>query len=65
MHDRNGTELKVGDTVIVLAKIKALQATPDFCNVDVETIHGRRPDDLKSTISAINTAQLLLVDRDA
>lgn len=64
MHDHNGTLLKVGDKVSVPCVITSLcESTPDFCNVSVETEHGRRPDGQKETFSAINTAQLVLVER--
>lgn len=63
MHDKNGTPLKVGDVVMIPAKITSLSAGEDFCNVAVETIHGRRPDDSKERFSAINTGVLVLHDR--
>jgi hypothetical protein len=36
-HDRDGHELKVGDTVLVPCKVKAIHLTEDYCNVDLET----------------------------
>lgn len=59
MHDKNGKELKVGDTVLLPAKITQLQPTEDFCNVQLESLFGRRPDDQKETVYAINTGVLL------
>lgn len=59
MHDKNGHPLNVGDTVIILAKITQVSATPDFCNVYVETVYGRRPDDKKENISGINTGVMV------
>lgn len=59
MHDRLGRELKVGDTVVILATVTQLSATPDYCNVTVQSVFGRKPDDVKETISAINTNVLL------
>jgi hypothetical protein len=64
MHDCNGTQLKVGDVVHIPCVITQIsEDTPDYCNVSVETIHGRRPDEKKEKMSAINTKVLLLVSR--
>lgn len=65
MHDRNGTELKEGDIVLIPAKITQLSPEEGYCNVSVETVHGRRPDDCKETISAINTGVMVLHERPA
>lgn len=65
MHDKNGTELKKGDVVLVPAVITELQAGEDYCNVTIQSVHGRRPDGSKETISAINTGVLVLHDRPA
>jgi hypothetical protein len=61
MHDRLGQSLKKGDVVIVVAKIKELYATEEYCNVQLETLDGRRPDGQKESIGAINTGVLLKV----
>lgn len=63
MHDKNGTELKVGDVVLIPAIIKSLSPSEEYCNVSVETLHGRRPDGIPETFSAINTAVLVLHER--
>ena len=63
MHDRNGTPLKAGDFVMIPGKIKNVSAGDEFCNVDVETTLGRRPDGEKNTLYALNTAQLILVEK--
>lgn len=64
MHDKNGTELKKGDIVLIPAKIVQLSTgVDDYCNVGVETIYGRRPDGQKEKISAINTGVLILHER--
>jgi len=65
MHDRNGTPLKKGDVVLVSARITDLSAGEDYCNVQLETLAGRRPDGNKETISAINTAVVVLHERPA
>ncbi len=36
-HDKRGTELHVGDTVMVPCLIKAIHLTENYCNVDLET----------------------------
>jgi hypothetical protein len=48
-HDKNGTELKVGDKVLIRGTVKSIQPTPDYCNVTVESDEGRKPDDAKET----------------
>lgn len=63
MHDRNGTPLQKGDIVLIPAVITELQAGEDFCNVSLLTVHGRRPDEIKEYIGAINTGVLVLHDR--
>lgn len=63
MHDRNGTPLQEGDVVLIPARILDLHAGEEYCNVDLETIHGRRPDQAKERISAINTGVLVLHQR--
>ena len=64
MHDRTGRPLKKGDTVMIPAIITELSATKDFCNVSVETLYGRKPDDAKERISAINTNVLIKTNAD-
>lgn len=59
MHDAKGRPLKVGDIVLIPAKITQVSPTEDYCNVSVETTHGRRPDGAKEQVSAINTGVLL------
>lgn len=64
MHDKNGHPLNVGDTVVILAKITQISATPDFCNVSLETTYGRRPDGAKERISSINTGVMVFVENN-
>lgn len=61
MHDMMNQPLKVGDTVLIPAKIVELQPFENLCNVSVETLHGRRPDGMKEKIWAINTGVMLKV----
>lgn len=63
MHDRNGKKLEVGDVVKVEARITRIDATENYCNVDLETVYGRRPDGAKERISAINTGVTEFVSR--
>lgn len=66
MHDANGTPLKVGDHVIVPCVItNVAEGQEHYCNVEIETELGRRPDEEKERFSAINTAQLVLIKRPA
>jgi hypothetical protein len=60
MHDRNGKALKAGDLVNVPCVVKHLGGVENFCNVELETVNGRRPDGKKETISAINSGVVLL-----
>lgn len=62
MHDRCGNPLAKGDKVIIEAVITELYPTEDYCNVQLQTLHGRRPDGQKETIYSINTAVLDKVD---
>lgn len=57
-HDKRGTELKVGDTVMVPCKIKAIHLTEDYCNVDLETKEGMPPSMNKNTFS-LNSKQTI------
>lgn len=61
MHDRNGKPLEKGDIVVLIGTITELHATEDYCNVTVESVFGRRPDEQKERVSAINTGVLLRV----
>ena len=63
MHDRNGTELHVGDTVMVEAVITELWAGDEFCNVAMQSVAGRRPDGAKESLGAINTGVVTLLSR--
>ena len=65
MHDFNGTPLKEGDRVLMPCVVKRVTSSEEnFCNVEVETILGRRPDGLKNSFGSINTGQLVKVSGD-
>lgn len=59
MHDAKGRELKVGDLILIPARLKELYPTDDYCNVSAESALGRRPDGIKEHFSAINTGVML------
>ena len=62
MHDINGTELKVGDHVVIEGYILETSATEEFCNVKVETDEPMYPGDTKSIIW-LNAKQVTLCRR--
>lgn len=59
MHDAKGRPLKVGDVVLIPAKITDLYESEEYCNVSAESVFGRRPDGAKETFGAINTGVML------
>lgn len=59
MHDRNGTPLKVGDTVVLELVITSTSATEDYCNVTAQSTAQRKPDGLLEHFSG-NAAVLTL-----
>jgi hypothetical protein len=63
MHDRTGKPLKKGDQVTILAEITELRPIEDYCNVNLKSVYGRRPDGAKESISAINTGVLDKVEK--
>lgn len=64
MHDRNGTPLKVGDTVVLELVITSEGSTgEDYCNVNAQSTVGRKPDGLLEHFSG-NAAVLLLTRRN-
>lgn len=58
MHDARGRELRVGDQVLIPAVVTDVSATEEYCNVQLRTVYGRRPDGIHERIQAINTAVL-------
>jgi hypothetical protein len=42
-HDKNGTPLKAGDTVTIVATVREIQTSPDYCNMTVETVEPMHP----------------------
>lgn len=64
MHDAKGRELKVGDVVLIPAKITQVYPTPDYCNVSATSVLGRRPDGAHENFNAINTGVMLRANAD-
>lgn len=60
-HDANGKLLKVGDIVMVPAKVKAVNPGEDFCNVTLESVRVRKPDSIHETLT-LNAAVVELVE---
>ena len=64
-HDAKGNLLKVGDHVLIPGTITAIQSTDQYCNCHVELDYFMPPQEHKTSISAINTAQVLLDEKKA
>ena len=64
MHDRNGTPIKVGDVVLLEAKITQTYATDDYCNVTLAIGFAKPngPDNVTSAVT-LNARQTLLLKR--
>lgn len=61
-HDKHGTELAVGDTVMVPCVVKAIHLTEDWCNVDLVTkltMPNLRPPHDKPTSITLNSRQTI------
>lgn len=58
MRDAMNRELQVGDLVLIPARVVTLAKTDLFCNVALETLRRRRPDDRRSDIGGLNTGVL-------
>ena len=57
-HDRDGKELKVGDAVMVPARVTGIQQTEEYCNVTLETSQGMPPSNARSTLN-LNAKQVV------
>ena len=56
-HTLDGTELKVGDIVLIEAKVKEIQTTEDYCNLSLETSHAMYPGEHKTALT-LNAGQV-------
>lgn len=63
MHDRNGTELKVGDRVALEGIIRELQPGDDYCNVVIQSTSYVMPNTDRFDRHTFNTHELYLVNR--
>jgi hypothetical protein len=63
MHDRNGTELKVGDTVILEGTITQLYGGEDYCNVTIRATSNVRPSPTRFDAHTFNTNELCLTKK--
>lgn len=57
-HDKRGTELHVGDVVMVPCVVKAIHLTADYCNVDLVTKLPMPPLDSVQTLT-LNSQQTI------
>lgn len=57
-HDINGNLLQPGDEALIRVKVLSVNEGEDYCNCQLETVHGRKPDGLKETFGSVNTAIL-------
>ncbi len=56
-HDKDGAELRVGDTVNIPCRVKAIHVTEDYCNVDLETLLEMPPTGHHSALT-LNSRQV-------
>ena len=56
-HDCDGVKLKVGDIVLVEAKIKEIHDTEDYCNLSLETSLRMKPGEHHTPLS-LNAGQV-------
>jgi len=61
-HDRDGRELKVGDSVAIFGKVKAVCAG-EFCTLEFETDEVMPGNQTKSVFSALNAKQVVKIDQ--
>lgn len=60
-HDKHGTALMVGDTVMVPCRVKAIHLTEDYCNVDLETKLNMPPGNTPTQLT-LNSRQTIMVN---
>jgi len=51
LHDKNGHEVKVGDYVTVLCKVRERHETEDYCNLTLDTAEPMPPSDNKTSLT--------------
>lgn len=60
-HDINGTELKIGDKVIIECIVTNVMTGLDFCNVQLDTVNSMPPNNTTSSIT-LNTKQVKRIE---
>lgn len=58
-HDAKGRLIEVGDTVLMPFRVKMVHAGEDFCNCDLQSIYPMPGDGSRTSLSAVNTRQVL------
>lgn len=61
-HDRNGVEIKTGDHVTMEFVVKDVYPHDWLCNVSLESVERFYPNDDKTSLSAVNTRQVVKVN---
>jgi uncharacterized Zn ribbon protein len=56
-HDINGQLLAEGDFVVIVAKVKQVHATAEYCNLSLETVEAMYPGEHKSALT-LNSKQV-------
>jgi hypothetical protein len=56
-HDKHGQVLTVGDRVTVLATVKSVTTTEEYCNVGLETVEPMYPGETRSSLT-LNAKQV-------
>ena len=59
-YDANGIHLKVGDRVLIPAKVTSIAESNDFCNCSVELEAKMPPNNQSISLGSINTRQMFL-----
>ena len=63
-HDIKGTEVKVGDRILIPAIVQSVQTDPQYCNCTVVTENPMPPYETGTTVT-LNTRQVLVVFPEA
>lgn len=58
-HDAKGRLVEVGDIVMMPFKVKMVHSAEDFCNCDLESVYKMPGNDSRTSLSAVNTRQVL------
>lgn len=61
-HDKNGTVLQPGDSVLIRGTVREVHAGEEYCNLNVDTDEPMYPGDSK-TLIVVNARQVEFVSR--